>query len=64
MKWFKISKPKTYYITITEMLKKKVEVEANSEEEAMNKVKKAYEKMDITLDEYDFTAVKFKFSKR
>lgn len=64
MKLFNTSKPKTYYITITEILKKKVIIDADSEEEAMNKVKKAYEKMDITLDEYDFTAVKFKFSKR
>lgn len=53
----------TYYITVIETLKKRVEVEAETEEEALNLVEKAYKKCDIILDENDFTGVKFKTSK-
>ena len=53
----------TYFITDIETLKKRVEVEAESEEEALELVEKAYKKCDIILDENDFTGVKFKISK-
>ena len=45
------------------VLKKRVEVQATSEEDALNKVKEAYNKCDIILDENDFTDVKFKIKK-
>lgn len=54
----------TYYVTIIETLKKRVEVEnAESEEDALDRVKAAYDKCDIILDENDFTDVKFKIKK-
>ena len=53
----------TYFVTVIETLKKKVEVEATSEEDAINLVETAYNKCDIILDENDFTGVKFKISK-
>jgi len=53
----------TYFITVIETLKKRVEVEAESEEEALELVEKAYKKCDIILDENDFTGVKFKIAK-
>ena len=53
----------TYFITVIETLKKRVEVESESEEEALELVEKAYKKCDIILDENDFTGVKFKISK-
>lgn len=53
----------TYFVTIVETLKKRVEVKANSEEEAIEKVENAYNKCDIILDEMDFTGVKFKIKK-
>ncbi len=53
----------TYYVTVIETLKKKVEVNAKSEEEAIAKVEEAYNKCDIILDENDFTGVKFKIKK-
>ena len=54
----------TYFVTIVETLKKRVEVKANSEEEAIEKVENAYNKCDIILDEMDFTGVKFKKKKK
>lgn len=54
---------KTYYVTVIETLKKKVEVNAESEEDALEKVEEAYNKCDIILDENDFTDVKFKIKK-
>jgi molybdopterin/thiamine biosynthesis adenylyltransferase len=54
---------KTYYVVIMETLKKKVEVNATSEEDAIAKVEEAYNKCDIILDENDFTDVKFKIKK-
>ena len=53
----------TYYVTVIETLKKRVEVEAESEEDAVQKVEHAYDKCDIILDENDFTGVKFKGKK-
>lgn len=53
----------TYFVTVIETLKKKVEVDAENEEEAISKVERAYNKCDIILDENDFTGVKFKISK-
>lgn len=52
-----------YYITVIETLKKKVIVQAESEEDALAKVEDAYNKCDIILDENDFTDVKFKVKK-
>ena len=56
-------KQDTYYVTVIETLKKKVEVNAESEEDALAKVEEAYNKCDIILDENDFTDVKFKIKK-
>ena len=53
----------TYFVTVIETLKKKVEVNAENEEEALEKVEEAYNKCDIILDENDFTDVKFKIKK-
>lgn len=57
------SNEKTYYVTVIETLKKRVEVNATSEEDALEKVQSAYDKCDIILDENDFTDVKFKIKK-
>lgn len=57
------SKENTYYVTIIETLKKRVEVEAADENEAVAKVEAAYDKCDVILDENDFTGVKFKVKK-
>lgn len=54
---------KTYFVTVIETLKKRVEVQADTEEEAIGKVEDAYHKCDIILDENDFTDVKFKIKK-
>ena len=54
---------KTYYVTVIETLKKRVIVNAESEEDALVKVENAYNKCDIILDENDFTDVKFKVKK-
>lgn len=53
----------TYYVTVIETLKKKVEVNAENEDDALAKVEEAYNKCDIILDENDFTDVKFKVKK-
>ena len=53
----------TYFVTVIETLKKKVEVCAESEEDAIAKVEDAYNKCNIILDENDFTGVKFKIKK-
>jgi len=53
----------TYFVTVIETLKKKVEVKADTEEEAIAKVENAYNKCEIILDENDFTDVKFKLKK-
>lgn len=54
---------KTYFVTVIETLKKRVEVNAESEDEAIDKVEEAYKKCDIVLDADDFTDVKFKVKK-
>lgn len=54
---------KTYFVTVIETLKRKVEVNAASEDEAIAKVEEAYNKCKIVLDESDFTDVKFKIKK-
>ncbi len=54
---------KTFYVTVIETLKKKVEVSATSEEDALAQVEEAYNKCKIILDENDFTDVKFKIKK-
>lgn len=53
----------TYYVTVIETLKKRVEVEAADADEALKKVEEAYDKCDIVLDASDFTGVKFKIKK-
>lgn len=53
----------TYFVTVVETLKKKVQVYAETEEDALAKVEEAYNKCDIILDENDFTDVKFKIKK-
>ena len=59
-----MEKNNTYYVTIVETLKKRVEVEnAESEEDALERVRLAYDKCDIILDDSDFTDVKFKIKK-
>lgn len=60
---FKEEDTNIYYVTVIETLKKRIEVQATSEEEALTKVKEAYDKCDIILDENDFTDVKFKIKK-
>ena len=57
------SKENIYYVTVIETLKKRVEVEAEDEQDAVAKVEAAYDKCDIILDENDFTGVKFKVKK-
>ena len=54
---------KTYFVTVIETLKRKVEVNAASEDEAIAKVEEAYNTCKIVLDESDFTDVKFKIKK-
>lgn len=54
---------KTYKIEITETLQRVVEVEAESENEAMDLVKEQYRNCDIVLDSTDFIGNEFEFSK-
>lgn len=46
---------KRYYVSVTETLKKVVSVDAESEEEAEEKVHDAYDGCDIILESDDFT---------
>lgn len=48
-----------YTINIEEILSRIVEVEADSEEEAENKVREQYRNEDIVLDSSDFQGVEF-----
>lgn len=57
-------KPRKFTVTVIETLKKRVEVHATSPEKAIKKVRNAYNKCDVVLDEHDFTGVKFKIKKR
>lgn len=54
---------KLYTINIIETLKRKVEVYAEDEDNAISKVEDAWNKCDVILDAEDFTGVKFKVSK-
>ena len=45
-----------YYVEVTELLKKVVSVEADSEKEARRKVEDAYDNEDIVLTSDDFDA--------
>ena len=46
---------KRYYVSITETLKKVVSVDAESEEDAVDMVRGAYDNCDIILDSDNFT---------
>lgn len=48
-----------YQVEITETLQRTVEVEAESESEAINKVKKQYNNGEIELDTSDFIDTEF-----
>lgn len=50
---------KTFYISITETLNKIVEVQAEDEYEAIQKVSDAYYAGDIVLDSEDFVDTEF-----
>ena len=45
---------KRYYVSVTETLNKVVSVDAESKEEAVQKVQDAYDGCDIVLDNNDF----------
>ena len=45
---------KRYYVSVTEMLNKVVSVDAESEEEAVQKVQDAYNNSEIILDSDNF----------
>ena len=46
---------KRYYVSVTETLNKVVSVDADSEKEAVQKVKDAYDGCDIVLDSENFS---------
>ena len=48
-----------YSVTIEETLSRTVEIEADSKENAIEKVKKQYKNEDIVLDSDDFSEVVF-----
>ncbi|MFU8789197.1 MAG: DpnD/PcfM family protein [Methylobacter sp.] len=52
-----------FIIQIEEQLSRSIEIEANSEYEAISIIKKAYQAEDIVLDENDFVQVDFKMIK-
>ncbi len=49
-----------YDITITEILKRKIEIEAESYEEAITKAKKKYYDCELILDASDLVEQEFK----
>lgn len=49
----------TFKIEVKETLSKIIEIEANSNEEAILKIKDLYNKQDIVLDENNFVEVEF-----
>lgn len=49
----------TYKIEIQEFLSKIIEIEANTEDEAISKIKKLYYSGEIVLTENEFVAVEF-----
>lgn len=48
-----------YKVEITEILKRMVEVEADSEEQALTKVKQLYDNEEIVIDSNDFNTSEF-----
>ena len=50
---------KTYYISVTEILNKIVEVHADSEQEALQKAEDSYYNGEIVLDSEDFVDTQF-----
>lgn len=52
--------PKTFSIEIEETLSRTVEVEANSAEEAISKLKKSYQNQEIILSSEDYVMTEFK----
>ena len=48
-----------FIIEITETLQRQVEVEADSEEDAIYKIRNQYKKEDIVLDESDYVNTQF-----
>jgi hypothetical protein len=50
---------KTFIIEITETLQKQIQVEAESEEDAISKIRNQYQKEDIILDESDYVNTSF-----
>lgn len=52
-----------YLIEVVEILSKKIEIEANSEDEAISMVKDKYKNEEIVLDYSDFLDVDFKIIK-
>lgn len=50
----------TYKIEITETLQKTIELQANSYEEAVKKVKEQYNSSDIVLDYNDLVDIEIK----
>ena len=53
-----------YEIEVIEILKKKVEVEGDSEMEALSKVEEKYIDEDIVLDSSDYCDTRFEVRKR
>jgi hypothetical protein len=50
---------KTYIIEITETLQRQVQVEADSEEDAISKIKNQYFQANIVLDESNYIDTQF-----
>ena len=51
---------KKFTIQVEEQLSRSIEIEANSESEAISEVRKLYFDEEIVLDEKDFVLVEFK----
>ena len=50
---------KTFIVEISETLQKQVHIEADSEEDAISKIRNQYKKEDIVLDESDYVNTQF-----
>lgn len=50
---------KTFIIEITETLQRQIKVEADSDEDAISKIRNQYQKEDIILDESDYVNTQF-----
>lgn len=55
-----MDKKRNYNVTITEILERKLEVEASSKEEAIASINEEYLRGDIVLDSSDFKGVDIK----